>query len=180
MIGGTLLTYWLLKRVNRIDKEKLDSYRQWCWQTITLIITLLVLTLVIKYSMPRYRFRAINLLNESVLFTPIFVVDPKWYEFYHDYPIDWIQSFPSGHVLTNMGCLMLLTLPGISVQRQRKINLYVLLYLLLIGWMRIENGAHFLTDVCFAYLLGIGTWAISQWLVKRRNVHHRRTHQLMD
>lgn len=70
---------------------------------------------------------------------------------------DIFKSFPSGHTAGATSLLSLLSLPYLFKQnRVTKILLYVLcpLYIVVVAFSRIVMGAHFLSDVTMAILLG--------------------------
>lgn len=80
------------------------------------------------------------------------------------------HSFPSGHVDASIGFF------GVLLLAKRRIGLACLPVPLLIAFSRLYLGAHYLSDVVCAAILGIicalVVWKIAQWQVTDRQLRH--------
>lgn len=136
---------------------------------------LILLVLFIQYglslllknlaSRPRYRFLISDSNTTNIEFR-------NWWEFkpFSSNGNDGLRSFPSGHM---SWCSMLFILPLFHSALKKQIkngNIYLFiwasLYTILVGITRIHSGGHFLSDVCWGLVTGLGVVVILNLIVK--------------
>lgn len=132
---------------------------------ITLIMSALTNAIVqsLKPIFSRLRYRAMTATNDTTFsgfsnwYQPNFQNSLSDAQKAADLSNDIFKSFPSGHTAGASSMLCLLCLPFLFKQKKiSKILIFVLcpLYVFVVGFSRIVMGAHFLSDVVFAMIVG--------------------------
>lgn len=163
IIAAVLLCYVSVSILLVIKSETIDTL-VW-FAIITLAASALTNALVqgLKPIFSRLRYRAMSATYDST-----FSGFLNWYQRNPNNTLtaaqqnaglsgDIFKSFPSGHTAGAASVLSLLSLPYLFKQNKvTKILLYVLcpLYVVVVAFARIVMGAHFLSDVTMAMLLG--------------------------
>lgn len=131
------------------------------WRFFLVIISscaLFVVISLIKTPFGRVRFRTINILCDTTLYTPWYKINGS--RTFDGLPYDCCKSFPSGHTFSAGMVFLLLCLPDFfdfAKQKYVRIILWVstICYVVAVALSRIVAGAHYLTDVTFSFALSL-------------------------
>ena len=134
-----------------------------------------IVTQSIKPFALRARYRYMNYLGNFSLYSP-------WYDFNANNIVgelakkDYFKSFPSGHTTAAaMMLTLILFTTSFGEFKKRYIRSIIIsvavLFPVVVGFSRIQAGAHYLTDVSFGLLITltamlISKWAVNKWLAK--------------
>ncbi len=143
ILGTMFLTYFILV-LNKISYIELKKYKKLVLFALTMILTVLIGTNIIKIISGRPRFWLISEGQEEFR---------KWYYINPFASGNEYMSFISGHTANAMLMILITLIPTQFVTRnKRKLLIFAISWGILTGASRIFSGQHFLTDVTFAIL----------------------------
>lgn len=140
-----------------ISEKKLQTLYSFCKKTILFITIIFLLNRVIKLLWGRIRFEDLVLLEDFSKFMPFWEISP----------FSGNKSFCSGHV-TSACCLLplLILVKNSSCKAVYKCicSLSIFAFIFLVAFSRIVYGAHFISDVTFAFLIA---WICFSFIFKK-------------
>ena len=171
------ITFYINLLITKLKKSTINKLQKFAIICLVSILITNVIAQGLKPIFSRLRYRAMMYLNQTDFsgYTPWYIIKNNVLTDYHkafNLTSDIFKSFPSGHTSAATSVLSVISLIYLfkNIKHCNKILIIVLsvLYVLIVGIARIIMGAHFLTDVVFAMIIGYSSFLFSNHLVLRK------------
>lgn len=174
-----LLSLWNIKIMSKykIDYVKMKS---WIILTIIFIVIFMLFPIIFKSMLYRPRYRAIAYFEslDPNINKPVFNF-VNWYQMRiininnNEFNNEYVQSFPSGHVLIILSLLVCLTLP---IKKRYYFVIYGIILIVCIG--RVISGAHYLSDVGWSIVMGLIIFSIYNTILNhKKNIYLKKNRE---